>query len=108
MPDYNKRKRNNNIIHNNEKNVQDLFLQHISINKTPVTVFLVCGVRLQGIVTSFDAYSLLLRREGHSQLVFKHSISTIMPSDPIQLFEEEGEEVLGTEAKEIEEVSKDC
>ncbi len=89
MPEFHNSKRNNNCGCNNDKNVQDLFLKHISVNKTPVTVFLVCGVRLQGIVTFFDTYSLLLRREGHSQLVFKHSISTIMPSEPIQLFDDD-------------------
>ena len=67
MPDYYNKKRNNNHhAHNNDKNIQDLFLKHISANKTPVTVFLICGVRLQGIVTCFDAYSLLLRREEKS------------------------------------------
>ncbi|KJS37628.1 MAG: RNA-binding protein Hfq [Rhodospirillaceae bacterium BRH_c57] len=73
----------------NEKsqNVQDVFLNYIRKNKTPVTVFLVNGVKLQGIVTWFDNFSLLLRRDGHTQLVYKHAISTVMPSTPIQLFE---------------------
>ncbi|GAB3131097.1 RNA chaperone Hfq [Novispirillum itersonii] len=73
----------------NEKtqNVQDVFLNYIRKNKTPVTVFLVNGVKLQGIVTWFDNFSLLLRRDGHTQLVYKHAISTIMPGGPIQLFE---------------------
>jgi host factor-I protein len=48
----------------------------------PVTIFLVKGVKLQGVITWFDAFSLLLRREGASQLVYKHSISTIMPAEP--------------------------
>lgn len=69
------------------QNVQDVFLNHIRKNKTPVTVFLVNGVKLQGIVTWFDNFSVLLRRDGHTQLVYKHAISTIMPSNPIQLFE---------------------
>ncbi|MGY8962789.1 MAG: RNA chaperone Hfq, partial [Rhodospirillales bacterium] len=55
----------------------------------PVTVFLVNGVKLQGIVTWFDNFSVLLRRDGHSQLVYKHAISTVMPSGPLQLFEPE-------------------
>lgn len=73
----------------NEKsqNVQDVFLNYIRKNKTPVTVFLVNGVKLQGIVTWFDNFSLLLRRDGHTQLVYKHAISTVMPSTPVQLFE---------------------
>ena len=71
------------------QNVQDVFLNYIRKQKTPVTVFLVNGVKLQGIVTWFDNFSVLLRRDGHTQLVYKHAISTIMPSQPIQLFEPE-------------------
>ena len=68
-------------------NVQDVFLNHIRKNKVPVTIFLVNGVKLQGIVTWFDNFSILLRRDAHSQLVYKHAISTVMPSVPVQLFE---------------------
>ena len=77
------------------QNVQDVFLNHIRKNKVPVTIFLVNGVKLQGIVTWFDNFSVLLRRDAHSQLVYKHAISTIMPASPVQLFEgsrEEGQE----------------
>ena len=65
-----------------EKNngLQDLFLNSLRKAKTPVTMFLVKGVKLQGVVTWFDNFSVLLRRDGLSQLVYKHSISTIMPS----------------------------
>ncbi len=69
------------------QNVQDVFLNYIRKNKTPVTVFLVNGVKLQGIVTWFDNFSVLLRRDGHTQLVYKHAISTVMPGGPIALFE---------------------
>ncbi|WP_026986317.1 RNA chaperone Hfq [Fodinicurvata fenggangensis] len=69
------------------QNVQDVFLNSIRKNKIPVTVFLVNGVKLQGIVTWFDNFCVLLRRDAHSQLVYKHAISTIMPSGPLQLFE---------------------
>lgn len=68
-------------------NVQDVFLNHVRKNKTPLTVFLINGVKLQGVVTWFDSFSMLLRRDGHSQLVYKHAISTVMPQTPIQLFE---------------------
>jgi host factor-I protein len=61
--------------------LQDHFLNGVRRAKLPVTIFLVKGVKLQGVVTWFDAFSLLLRREGASQLVYKHSISTIMPSE---------------------------
>ena len=79
------------------QNVQDVFLNAIRKNKTPVTVFLVNGVKLQGIVTWFDQFSMLLRRDGHTQLVYKHAISTVMPSAPVQLFEPKEE---GAQAKE--------
>lgn len=69
------------------QNLQDQFLNLLRKNKTPVTMFLVKGVKLQGIVTWFDNFSILLRRDGQSQLVYKHAISTIMPGAPIQLFE---------------------
>ncbi len=76
------------------QNVQDVFLNHIRKTKTPVTVFLINGVKLQGIITWFDNFSVLLRRDQHSQLVYKHAISTVMPAGPIQLFEgaKEGED----------------
>ena len=48
-------------------------------------MFLVKGVKLQGIVTWFDNFSMLLRRDGHSQLVYKHAVSTIMPSQPVDI-----------------------
>ena len=73
------------------QNVQDVFLNYIRKNKTSVTVFLVNGVKLQGIVTWFDNFSVLLRRDGHTQLIYKHAISTIMPSQPIHLFEPSSE-----------------
>lgn len=64
-------------------NLQDVFLNHLRREKTPVTMFLVKGVKLQGIVTWFDNFSILLRRDGQSQLVYKHAISTIMPGNPV-------------------------
>ncbi|MBM3573112.1 MAG: RNA chaperone Hfq [Alphaproteobacteria bacterium] len=81
----------------NEKsqNLQDVFLNTIRKSKTPVTIFLINGVKLQGIVTWFDNFSVLLRRDAHSQLVYKHAISTVMPAQPIQLFEGHKEEAEG-------------
>jgi len=67
------------------QNLQDQFLNLLRKNKTPVTMFLVKGVKLQGIVTWFDNFSILLRRDGQSQLVYKHAISTIMPSVPVDV-----------------------
>jgi host factor-I protein len=70
--------------------------------RSPFSIFLVNGVKLQGVVTWFDSFCLLLRRDGHSQLVYKHAISTIMPGVPLNLFEGE-EEKLG-EARARQEV----
>ena len=75
------------------QNLQDTFLNHVRKQKIPVTVFLVNGVKLQGIITWFDNFCVLLRRDGLSQLVYKHAISTIMPGGPISLFDEEGRRV---------------
>jgi host factor-I protein len=75
------------------QNLQDTFLNNIRKSKIPVTVFLVNGVKLQGIVTWFDNYSLLLRRDSHAQLVYKHAISTVMPAQPVAMFDaREGED----------------
>ncbi len=68
-------------------NLQDVFLNHVRKNKLPVTVFLVNGVKLQGVISWFDNFCVLLRRDEHAQLVYKHAISTVMPGQPIQLFE---------------------
>jgi host factor-I protein len=77
------------------QNLQDTFLNHVRRHKTPLTIFLVNGVKLQGIVTWFDNFCVLLRRDGHSQLVYKHAISTIMPVQPVQLFEPAEEQAEG-------------
>ncbi|MBO0662675.1 RNA chaperone Hfq [Jiella sp. MQZ9-1] len=67
--------------------LQDLFLNTVRKQKISLTIFLVNGVKLTGVVTSFDNFCVLLRRDGHSQLVYKHAISTIMPSQPVQMYE---------------------
>ncbi len=71
------------------QNLQDLFLNSVRKTKNPLTIFLINGVKLTGVVTSFDNFCVLLRRDGHSQLVYKHAISTIMPSQPVNTFESE-------------------
>ncbi|NCT40883.1 MAG: RNA chaperone Hfq [Alphaproteobacteria bacterium] len=71
------------------QSVQDVFLNKIRKEKMSVTVFLVNGVKLQGVVTWFDNFSLLLKRETHIQLVYKHAISTIMPGGPLSLYDDE-------------------
>lgn len=78
------------------QNLQDTFLNQVRKQKTPLTIFLVNGVKLQGVITWFDNFCVLLRRDGISQLVYKHAISTVMPSQPINLFEDEDNSGTGT------------
>src|SRR3569833_1167433 len=66
-------------------NHQDMLLNSLRRSKTPETMFLVKGVKLQGIITWFDNFSVLLRRDGQAQLIYKHAISTIMPAQPLDL-----------------------
>ncbi|MEM0976556.1 MAG: RNA chaperone Hfq [Pseudomonadota bacterium] len=70
-----------------KQNLQDAFLNTVRKEKNAVTIFLVNGVKLQGVITWFDNFCILLRRDGQSQLVYKHAISTIMPTGPVQLYE---------------------
>jgi host factor-I protein len=70
-----------------KQNLQDTFLNSVRRSKIPLTIFLVNGVKLQGVVSWFDNFCVLLRRDGQSQLVYKHAISTIMPAQPVQLYE---------------------
>ncbi|MEZ8006986.1 MAG: RNA chaperone Hfq [Amylibacter sp.] len=73
------------------RNLQDAFLNHVRKTKISVTIFLINGVKLQGNISWFDNFCVLLRRDGQSQLVYKHAISTIMPAQPVVLYD--GEEV---------------
>lgn len=76
-----------------QQTAQDFFLNHLRKNKISTTVFLINGVKLQGIISGFDNFSVTLKRDAHAQLVYKHAISTIMPSVPVQL--SEGAEEVG-------------
>lgn len=70
-----------------KQNLQDAFLNSVRKSKISVTIFLINGVKLQGVITWFDSFCVLLRRDGQSQLVYKSAISTIMPSQPVSLYE---------------------
>ena len=61
--------------------LQDQFLNAVRKDKMPVTIFLMKGVKLTGVITWFDAFSMLLRRDGTAQLLYKHAVSTIVPAD---------------------------
>ena len=71
------------------QNLQDAFLNQVRKEKNSVTVFLINGGKLQGVITWFDNFCILLRRDGQSQLVYKHAISTIMPSQNVSLYDGE-------------------
>ena len=73
-----------------KQNLQDAFLNQVRKTKVPVTIFLINGVKLQGVVTWFDNFCLLLRRDGMSQLVYKHAISTVVPARAVELRADEG------------------
>jgi host factor-I protein len=73
------------------QNLQDAFLNQVRKTKIPVTVFLINGVKLQGAIKWFDNFCILLRRDGQSQLVYKHAVSTIMPTQNISLYDGEEE-----------------
>jgi host factor-I protein len=77
-----------------QQNLQDTFLNAVRKSKSAVTIFLVNGVKLQGNITWFDNFCVLLRRDGQAQLVYKHAISTVMPLGPIQLMEQETQPAL--------------
>ena len=76
-------------MNDKQQNLQDTFLNAVRKSKTSVTVYLVNGVKLQGNITWFDNFCVLLRRDGQVQLVYKHAISTVMPMGPLQLQEQE-------------------
>jgi host factor-I protein len=84
-----KKRRTRTMPADKSPSLQDTFLNYVRKNKTPLTIFLINGVKLQGIVTWFDNFCVLLRRDGHSQLVYKHAISTIMPGQPVHLMDVE-------------------
>ena len=72
-----------------KQNLQDAFLNQVRKTKVPITIFLINGVKLQGVITWFDNFCVLLRRDGASQLGYKHAISTIMPAQSISLYDGE-------------------
>jgi host factor-I protein len=76
-----------------KQNLQDTFLNSVRKTKTPLTIFLVNGVKLQGVVSWFDNFCVLLRRDGMSQLVYKHAISTVVPGRAVNFHANEPEAV---------------
>ena len=70
-----------------KRNLQDLFLLRVRAEKLPLTLFLMNGFQMRGIITGFDAFSVVLESEGRQQLIYKHAISTIVPVRAVDLEE---------------------
>ena len=73
----------------NKANLQDIFLLQAKRDKLPVTMFLMNGFQMRGVITGFDAFVVILDSEGRQQVIYKHAISTIAPVRPVDLREEE-------------------
>ena len=74
-----------------QQNVQDTFLNQLRRERRPITMFLMNGFQMRGIVTGFDGFTLILDTDGRQQLIYKHAISTIIPALPVNIREEDGE-----------------
>lgn len=68
-------------------NIQDAFLNYMRKNKIPVTIFLLNGVKISGIISCFDQSTIVIKREGYTQLLYKHAISTFSPHGPVSVFD---------------------
>ena len=68
-----------------DETMQDQFLRQLSLERTPVTVFLVNGFQIRGVVTGSDSFSVFMLSDGKQEMIYKHAISTIMPAEPVKL-----------------------
>lgn len=66
-------------------NLQDTFLNQVRKENLPVTIYLVNGFQLKGLIKGFDNFTVIIEFEGRQQMVYKHAISTVMPIRPINL-----------------------
>jgi len=73
-------------------NLQDTLLNRVRRDKTAITVFLVNGFQLSGVVAGFDNFTVILDSAGKQQLIYKHAISTIVPAKPVSLLDSEEKE----------------
>ena len=78
----------------NKNNLQETLLNTFRKSKIMITVFLINGVKLQGIVTWFDHYAILLKRDNQMQMIYKHAISTVIPNESVKLYDEEDQKTL--------------
>ena len=81
------------MARSSQQDLQDTFLNAVRKSRIPVTIYLMNGVKLQGVITWFDTFCLFLRRDGRSQLIYKHVVSTITPEGTVNLqFVDDGDE----------------
>ena len=69
-------------------NLQEIFLTRARKENIPVTLFLVNGFQLRGVITGFDPFVIVLQSDGKQQMIYKHAVSTIIPSIPVRLTQE--------------------
>jgi host factor-I protein len=74
-----------NLNNKNQLNLQDAFLNQVRKEKTPVTIFLVNGFQIKGVVKGFDNFTVIVELDQKQQLVYKHAISTVAPLKPIAI-----------------------
>ena len=68
-----------------DETMQDRFLRQLSLERIPVTLFLVNGFQIRGVVTGSDSFSVFMLSDGKQEMIYKHAISTIMPAEPVKL-----------------------
>ncbi len=73
-------------------NLQDVFLNQVRKEQIHITVFLISGYQIKGLVKGFDAYTIVINTDGKQQMIYKHAISTLIPSRPVNFLNYEEEE----------------
>lgn len=71
----------------NKANLQEIFLTKVRRDRLPVTMFLMNGFQLRGVITGFDAFVVVLDSDGKQQMIYKHAVSTVVPLRPVDLEE---------------------
>lgn len=89
-------------------NIQDAFLNYMRRNRRPVTIYLLGGVKLTGLIACFDQNSIVLKREGYTQLIYKHAISNFAPHGPISLFDWDGVDKGAQQASEANDINDEA
>ena len=75
---------------NGKANLQEIFLTKARRDRMPVTMFLINGFQLRGVITGFDAFVVILDTDGKQQVIYKHAISTVVPLRPVEFTDDRG------------------